>query len=176
MVPTLAALWHLLSSGVANTPPRRNRDLAFPHCELLGSTRDGYTGSTIMRSRLLLFLACAVSLLMLVEPVCAKQPKSLFYLTRDPKSVRSFLAHADKIDILVPTWYTVDASGLVSGGPNPLVLETARALYRKISTNYSRIPMPIAKRLPRFFAPAKKTATAAFNLTLRTSVGPTAMP
>jgi spore germination protein YaaH len=62
---------------------------------------------------------------MLVRPVYAKQPKSLFYLTRDPKSVRSFLAHADKIDILVPTWYTVDASGLVSGGPNPLVLETA---------------------------------------------------
>ena len=79
-----------------------------------------------MRIRLLLFLASTVSLLMFVEPACAKQPKSLFYLTRDPKSVRSFLAHADKIDILVPTWYTVDASGLVSGGPNPLVLETAR--------------------------------------------------
>jgi len=59
-------------------------------------------------------------------PVRADQPKSLFYLTRDPKSVRSFLAHADKIDILVPAWYSVDANGLVSGGPNPLVLETAR--------------------------------------------------
>src|SRR5579863_6102950 len=56
----------------------------------------------------------------------AQQPKSLFYMTRDPNSVRSFLAHADKIDTLVPTWYSVDASGLVSGGPNPLVLETAR--------------------------------------------------
>jgi spore germination protein YaaH len=59
-------------------------------------------------------------------PVRAEQPKSLFYLTRDPKSVRSFLAHADKIDILVPAWYSVDADGLVSGGPNPLVLETSR--------------------------------------------------
>jgi spore germination protein YaaH len=59
-------------------------------------------------------------------PVRAEQPKSLFYLTRDPKSVRSFLAHAAKIDILVPAWYSVDADGLVSGGPNPLVLETAR--------------------------------------------------
>jgi len=59
-------------------------------------------------------------------PVRAEQPKSLFYLTRDPKSVRSFLAHADKIDILVPAWYSVDSNGLVSGGPNPLVLETAR--------------------------------------------------
>ncbi len=47
-------------------------------------------------------------------------------MTRDPKSVRSFLDHADKIDILVPAWYVVDATGLVSGGPNPLVLETAR--------------------------------------------------
>lgn len=47
-------------------------------------------------------------------------------MTRDPDSVRSFLAHADKVDILVPAWYTVDATGLVSGGPNPLVMETAR--------------------------------------------------
>ncbi len=47
-------------------------------------------------------------------------------MTREPKSVRSFLAHADKIDILVPAWYGVDADGLVSGGPNPMVLETAR--------------------------------------------------
>jgi spore germination protein YaaH len=59
-------------------------------------------------------------------PVRAEQPKSLFYLTRDPRSVRSFLAHADKIDILVPAWYSVNTDGLVSGGPNPLVLETAR--------------------------------------------------
>ena len=47
-------------------------------------------------------------------------------MTREPKSVRSFLAHAEKIDILVPAWYSVDADGLVSGGPNPLVLETAK--------------------------------------------------
>src|SRR5256884_8247240 len=56
----------------------------------------------------------------------AQQPKSIFYMTREPKSVRSFLAHADKVDILSPNWYVVDASGLVSGGPNPEVLETAR--------------------------------------------------
>lgn len=47
-------------------------------------------------------------------------------MTRDPNSVRSFLGHADKVDILVPVWYTVAATGLVSGGPNPLVMETAR--------------------------------------------------
>src|SRR5580704_15914265 len=59
-------------------------------------------------------------------PGRAQQPKALFYMTREPKSVRSFLAHADKIDLLVPAWYGVDANGLVSGGANPLVMETAK--------------------------------------------------
>jgi len=53
-------------------------------------------------------------------------PVALFYLTENPDSVRSFLAHSAKIGLLVPTWYTVDANGLVSGGPNPLVLEVAQ--------------------------------------------------
>ena len=64
------------------------------------------------------------SIILFGLPVLADQPKALFYLTREPKSVRSFLAHADRVDILVPTWYSVDANGLVSGGPNSLVLET----------------------------------------------------
>src|SRR5207302_9077253 len=42
------------------------------------------------------------------------------------KSVRSFLAQAANVDIVSPNWYSVDASGLLSGGPNPEVLETAR--------------------------------------------------
>jgi spore germination protein YaaH len=71
----------------------------------------------------LLFL-CSVFLL--CGEAQAQQPKSLFYLTGDPASVRSFLAHADKVDILVPAWYAATADGLVSGGPNPLILETAR--------------------------------------------------
>src|ERR1700758_502207 len=58
--------------------------------------------------------------------VQAQQPKSIFYMTREPLSVRSFLAHADKVDILSPNWYSVDSNGLVSGGPNPEVLEAAR--------------------------------------------------
>ncbi|MFY9801900.1 MAG: glycosyl hydrolase family 18 protein [Candidatus Acidiferrales bacterium] len=70
---------------------------------------------------------CVLFLIFLTAlPAGAQQPKSLFYMTRDPNSVRSFLAHANKIDTLVPTWYIVDSSGLVSGGPNPLVLDTAR--------------------------------------------------
>jgi spore germination protein YaaH len=79
-----------------------------------------------MTNRLLFCLTSILFFLIVTTPIHAKQPKSLFYLTRDPASVRSFLAHADKIDILVPAWYVVDADGLVSGGPNPLVLETAR--------------------------------------------------
>src|SRR5580704_15979816 len=70
--------------------------------------------------------ALLASLFFLASAGHAQQPKSLFYMTREPKSVRSFLAHADKIDLLVPAWYGVDADGLLSGGANPLVLETAK--------------------------------------------------
>ncbi len=76
-----------------------------------------------MIRRLLLFSFAALAL---ASCAFAQSPKSLFYLTREPNSVRSFLAHPDKVDILVPTWYLVDSEGLVSGGPNPLVLDTAR--------------------------------------------------
>ena len=53
-------------------------------------------------------------------------PSALFYMTDSPEAIRSFLAHADKIDLLVPTWYHADENGLVTGSPNPLVLETAK--------------------------------------------------
>jgi spore germination protein YaaH len=72
------------------------------------------------------FWVLAAAFAFAASTVCAEQPKSLFYMTREPKSVRSFLAHADKIDLLVPAWYGVDANGLLSGGANPLVLETAK--------------------------------------------------
>ena len=54
------------------------------------------------------------------------QPKSLFYMTRSYGSVNSFMEHYNKIDILVPTWYEVDKDGMVWGGPDPLVLKTAK--------------------------------------------------
>jgi spore germination protein YaaH len=54
------------------------------------------------------------------------RPVALFYLTDGPESIRSFLAHSGKIDLLVPTWYNVDENGLVTGAPNPTVLDTAR--------------------------------------------------
>lgn len=78
------------------------------------------------------FLAIFTMLVCISFPAAAQQPKSLFYMTRDPNSVRSFLAHADKVDTLVPAWYTVDATGLVSGGPNPLVLETAKEHHVRV--------------------------------------------
>ena len=53
------------------------------------------------------------------------QPKALFYMTDSPNSVQSFLQHADKVDILVPAWYSTDGNGLVWGGPNPAVMKSA---------------------------------------------------
>jgi hypothetical protein len=34
-------------------------------------------------------------------------------MTENPQSVRSFLAHVNNIDIIVPRWYQVDANGNV---------------------------------------------------------------
>ena len=70
-----------------------------------------------MKKLLLIFLFATV-------PAVA-QPKSLFYMTEETNSVKSFLEHADRIDILVPAWYYTDGSGLVWGGQNPDVMKTA---------------------------------------------------
>ena len=64
--------------------------------------------------------------LLLGATAAQAQPKALFYMTRNPDSVRSFMQHVSKIDIIVPTWYSVDKNGMVWGGPNPLVLTTAK--------------------------------------------------
>ena len=66
-----------------------------------------------------------VYFLFLSAIMAAAQPKALFYVTDSPNSVKSFIEHADKIDIIVPAWYSVDGSGLIWGGPNPYVLQTA---------------------------------------------------
>ncbi len=62
-------------------------------------------------------------------PCLAQAPQALFYMTETPGAVRDFLAHASQIDLLVPTWYTVDQDGLVSGEPDPLVMQTAKAAH-----------------------------------------------
>ncbi|ALR04960.1 glycoside hydrolase family 18 protein [Xylella fastidiosa] len=59
-------------------------------------------------------------------PATAKNPTALFYLMNSEKSTNSFLAHADKIDTLVPTWYRVDPTGVVNGTPNEHVYRIAQ--------------------------------------------------
>ena len=71
-------------------------------------------------------LTLLVALLLLCGAAHAK-PAALFYLTGSSEGIQSFLTHASKIDILVPTWYQVDENGLVSGGPNMTVLAAAKA-------------------------------------------------
>ncbi|MBB6245269.1 glycosyl hydrolase family 18 protein [Rhodanobacter sp. A1T4] len=78
-----------------------------------------------MKSAFRCLLAVGLFCTLCVDAVAA--PKSLFYMVESPKSVRSFLAHADKIDILVPTWYGVDAKGLVQGTPDATVMQQARS-------------------------------------------------
>jgi spore germination protein YaaH len=68
---------------------------------------------------------CLISTFFAIASSASAQPRSLFYMITAPNSVKSFMDHADKVDLLVPAWYSVDANGLVWGGPNPAVLKTA---------------------------------------------------
>jgi len=83
---------------------------------------DGSLFERRMMKRLLLFFCLVVAGSTYVEA----KPVALFYMTDNPDSIRSFLAHSAKIDLLVPTWYQVDENGLVSGGPNPTVMAVAQ--------------------------------------------------
>jgi len=73
-----------------------------------------------MRPLTLIFAFCAV---------LAAQPKTLFYMNDSPASIRSFQANAERIDVIAPTVYSVDAAGLVWGKPDSRVLETARKFH-----------------------------------------------
>jgi spore germination protein YaaH len=59
-------------------------------------------------------------------------PKTLFYMTEEGSSERDFLAHKSKVDILVPTWYSVDGAGLVYGEANELILREAKAAHVQV--------------------------------------------
>ncbi len=59
-------------------------------------------------------------------PLSGMAQKTMFYMTDEGYSVRDFLAHRSKIDIIVPTWYNVDQNGLVYGEPDPAVLQAAK--------------------------------------------------
>ncbi len=69
---------------------------------------------------------CLLWLLSLPCLAHAAAPSALFYMMGTQKSIDSFVQHAGKIDVLVPTWYNVDPHGLVSGQPNPYVMQVAR--------------------------------------------------
>jgi spore germination protein YaaH len=61
-----------------------------------------------------------------VAAAAAPPPQALFYLSREAKSVQSFLAHLDQIDVLAPNWYAVDSHGALTGEPDPQVLAAAK--------------------------------------------------
>lgn len=73
--------------------------------------------------RLLILLCVAAA----TVPCANAAPVALFYMTRSPDSVRSFMAHSSQINLLVPTWYEVDENGLVTGAPDPTVLDRAQS-------------------------------------------------
>jgi spore germination protein YaaH len=89
-------------------------------CFIAPGAMPAFSSGLLMR-RISLFL-----LLILASATTAfAKPAALFYMTDSPDSIRSFFAHSAKIDLLVPTWYNVDENGLVSGEPDPAVLESA---------------------------------------------------
>lgn len=97
-----------------------------------------------------------VLLLLSTAVFAAAQPKALFYMTTSPNSVRSFLEHADKVDILVPAWYSVDGNGLVWGGPNPAVMKTAADRHVPVMPIVALMKQAELHQL--FITPAARTA------------------
>ncbi|HTV08508.1 MAG TPA: glycosyl hydrolase family 18 protein [Candidatus Aquilonibacter sp.] len=58
--------------------------------------------------------------------------KTLFYMQETAASVHSFEQHKDKIDILVPTWYSVNGHGLVTGEPDTRILSEAKDAHVEV--------------------------------------------
>ncbi len=54
------------------------------------------------------------------------RPYAVFYMDDSTAAAASFARHADKVDLLIPTWYEVDGDGLLSGGPNENVMQQAQ--------------------------------------------------
>ena len=81
-----------------------------------------------VRNRMKIWMA----FLLLASTTVWGQTKTLFFMSNGAASVRSFMEHKDKIDIISPTWYQVDQSGLVSGEPQPDVLRAAKQAHVSI--------------------------------------------
>lgn len=88
----------------------------------------------------------AAILLLITSSSFAQKTKAMLYLQNNQRGIDSFLAHRSQIDILVPTWYQVDADGKVTGSPNPTVLSAAQqshisvvpivALFNKVAAHH----------------------------------------
>lgn len=72
-------------------------------------------------------LLLLLNLAALQVAAAAAPPQSLFYLSREAKSVQSFLAHADQVDVLAPHWYAFDSKGVLTGEPDAQVMAAAKA-------------------------------------------------
>ena len=88
-------------------------------------------GRTLCHSKL---LGCLVSTAICLQTASAQSlnphpVKSLFYMQDGASGAQDFLAHKDQVDILVPTWYSVDGVGMVYGEPNPVVLAAAKKAH-----------------------------------------------
>jgi spore germination protein YaaH len=55
--------------------------------------------------------------------------KTEFWMGNGAASVNSFMAHKDKIDVISPTWYQMDETGLVTGEAQPVVLKAAKEAH-----------------------------------------------
>jgi spore germination protein YaaH len=69
---------------------------------------------------------------MLFSSMAAHAQKVEFWMGNGAASVNSFLEHKDRIDIISPTWYQFDESGLVTGEPQPTVLKAAHEAHTTI--------------------------------------------
>lgn len=76
---------------------------------------------------MLKYLFLLLNLAALQVAAAPASPQALFYLSREAKSVQSFLAHLDQIDVVAPHWLAVDSHGVLTGEPDQQVMAAAKA-------------------------------------------------
>ncbi len=74
-------------------------------------------------------LTASIGAAILSSALAAPAQKTEFWMGNGVAAVSSFMAHKDKIDIISPTWYQIDETGLVTGEPNAVVLKAAKAAH-----------------------------------------------
>jgi spore germination protein YaaH len=71
-------------------------------------------------------LVAALAAVLRPAPTEAQEVERLFYYVDRETSYESFVANADRIDILAPSSYNIDEDGVVYGQVDPMVLQLAR--------------------------------------------------